>query len=163
MVDEEITARWPGNCFACSSPSGLGLRFHRTESGAATLCVVPQHYCGFDGLVHGGIIATILDETSCWALFAALGRLGVTREMTTRFLRPVPVGVELLVAGRVRQHDLRGALVSCTMCDAHGELLAEGESAWAFPRISRIATLAGVHESELEQFLHQCCPVPPMP
>jgi uncharacterized protein (TIGR00369 family) len=155
---EPVAGRWPGRCFACSNPAGLNLRFWHTEEGAMTRCRIPADYCGFDGLVHGGIIATLLDETSCWALFARLGRLGVTREMTTRFLRPVAVDSDLVVTGRVLEHDQRGAVVTVSLCDAAGALLAEGESSWSFPRLSRIAHLAEVPEKTLERFLADCRP-----
>lgn len=148
--------RWPGSCFACSNPSGLQLRFRHAPDGAVTSCTVPSHYCGFDGLVHGGIIATLLDETSCWAIFASLGRLGVTREITTRFLKPVMVDTELVVSGRIVSHDARTAVVRATVSDTAGNTLAEGESSWAFPRLSRIADLAKLEEQVLQRFLDDC-------
>lgn len=155
--EHQVMGRWPGSCFACSSPTGLQLRFIHTPDGASTRCTVPAKYCGFDGLVHGGIIATLLDETSCWAIFACLGRLGVTREITTRFIKPVMVNTELVVSGRIISHDARNAVVRATVSDAAGNLLAEGESSWAFPRLSRIADLAGVEEQTLQNFLDDCC------
>jgi uncharacterized protein (TIGR00369 family) len=160
---EPVAGRWPGSCFACSNQAGLNLRFWHTEDGALTRCRIPPAYCGFDGLVHGGIIATLLDETSCWAVFARLGRLGVTREMTTRFLRPVAIDSELVVEGRVLEHDQRGAVVKVSLSDAAGTLLAEGESVWAFPRLSRIADLAEIPEETLKRFLSDCCPKASLP
>jgi uncharacterized membrane protein affecting hemolysin expression len=40
--------------------------------------------------------------------------------------------------------------------DADGELLAEAKSSWSFPRLSRIAALAGVEEGVLQNFLDDC-------
>lgn len=158
LCGRPVAGRWPGRCFACSNPAGLNLSFFHTEDGVLTRCRIPETYCGFDGLVHGGIIATIMDETSCWAIFGRLGRLGVTREMTTRFLRPVAIESDLVVEGKVVEYDQRGARVTVSLCDAGGTLLAEGESLWSFPRLGRIADLAGVPEAELLQFLSDCCP-----
>lgn len=155
---KKVAGRWPGRCFACSNPSGLNLNFIHTEEGALTRCRIPETYCGFDGLVHGGIIATLMDETSCWAIFARLGRLGVTRDMTTRFLRPVAIESELVAEGKILQYDQRGATVKVTVSDAEGTLLAEGESSWSFPRLSRIADLADIPEETLQRFLDDCCP-----
>lgn len=153
----EITARWPGSCFACSNPNGLQLKFWRTQEGAVSRCSIPAGYCGFDGLVHGGIIATMLDEISCWAIFARLGKLGVTRDMMTRFHKPVRTETGLILAADIVSSDPRSALVRATVRDADNTLLAEGESNWAFPRLSRIAGLAGAEESVLQQFLDECC------
>ena len=153
-----VKGKWPGSCFACSNPSGLNLRFWHVEDGAAADCTVPAQFCGFDGLVHGGFISMILDEACCWALFARYGRLGVTRQLTVRFLMPVPTGAALQVEGRVQTIDARTAQVIVVIRNDAGEVLAEGESSWSFPRLARIAGLAGVAEQTLERFLADCCP-----
>gem|GEM_PF-4431615 len=56
---------WPGNCFACSPRNRYGLKliFFRTEQGIA----------------HGGIVATLLDEVAAWALIAHAGNPGLPR------------------------------------------------------------------------------------
>ena len=156
----EITGRWPGSCFGCSdaNPHGLHLRFRHTERGCATNCAIAETFCGFDGLVHGGVVATLLDEAAAWALIARLGRLGVTRAMTIRYLKPVPTAAELSITGVIDSHDERSAIVRSSIHAQDGSLLAEAESTWAFPRLSRIAALAGVGEATLEQFIDSCRP-----
>ncbi|MGD0845184.1 MAG: PaaI family thioesterase [Geobacteraceae bacterium] len=154
----EILGQWPGHCFGCSpnNPYGLQLRFRRAAQGCVAECVVPDRLCGFDGLVHGGIIATLLDEAAAWAVIAHLGRLGLTREMTTRYLRPVPTNTEILLQGCVNCHDGHNAVVRSTIHASDGTLLAESESRWAFAKLSRIASVAGVEEKILQQFLDDC-------
>nr|WP_279342406.1 PaaI family thioesterase [Geotalea sp. SG265] len=156
----EVTAQWPGSCFACSAdhPHGLHLRFRRTSDGVASLCSVTEQFCGFDGMAHGGIITTLLDEASAWALMARHGKLGVTREMTVRFLKPVRTGQDLVVQARITFFDNKAALVEGTVQDLDGEVLAESSCSWAFPRLSRIAGLAGVEEARLQSFLDDCRP-----
>ena len=155
----EIQGRWPGSCFGCSptNPHGLQLRFRRVEQGCATRCAIPDKLCGFDGLVHGGIIATLLDEAAAWALIAHLGRLGLTREMTTRYFKPVPTNTDIVVEGRILSHDTHNAVIRSSIHAADGTLLAEAESKWAFAKLSRIASIAGVEEKILQQFLDDCC------
>ncbi len=158
MNNNEIEARWPGSCFGCSpsNPIGLKLRFRHAERGCVTRCSIPDILCGFDGLVHGGILSTILDETAAWALFAHLGRFAVTRELTTRFIKPVATNMEIIVEGRVVSHDKGKAQVYCSIRSPEGELLTEAESDWVFVKTSRIASLAGVEEEVLRDFLEQC-------
>jgi len=153
-----VRGRWPGCCFVCSEghPHGLALRFHHTEDGVACLTTISDAFCGFDGMVHGGIISTLMDEAAAYALFARHGRLGVTREMSTRFLKPVATGTKLRVVGRVLSFAPPGAEVTMAIYDPAGELLAEGRSSWSFPRLSRIAALAGVQEEVLQKFLDDC-------
>ena len=157
-MDSEILGQWPGGCFGCSprNPHGLRLSFRRTDVGCNARCTVPDRLCGFDGLVHGGIIATLLDEAAAWACIAHLGKLGLTREMTTRYIKPVPTNAEILLEGRVMSHDAHNAAVRSSICAGDGTLLAEAESGWAFARLSRIASVAGVEERVLQQFLDDC-------
>lgn len=154
----EVGGRWPGSCFACSAdhPHGLHLRFSHTPEGVVATCTVPDQYCGFDGMVHGGIITTLLDEASAWALMARHGKLGVTREMTVRFLKPVLTGQELVVEARIVEFDSKTAAVQGSVKNSDGESLAESSCSWAFPRLSRIAGLAGVEEQRLQAFLDDC-------
>ena len=160
MDEADIRARWPGACFGCSptNPHGLKLRFRHAEQGCVTRCTLSDSLCGFDGLVHGGILSTVLDETAAYALFAHLGRFAVTREMTTRFIKPVATNTEIVVEGRVVRHDKVKAHVHCSIRSQDGELLTEADSDWVFAKTSRIASLAGVEEEVLCDFLEQCRP-----
>ena len=118
----------------------------------------PKPSAGSTELVHGGVVATLLDEAAAWAVIARLGRLGVTREMTIRYLKPVPTAAELSITGVIDSHDERSAIVHSSIHAQDGSLLAEAESTWAFPRLSRIAALAGVGETTLQQFIDSCRP-----
>jgi len=153
-----VRGRWPGSCFVCSEghAHGLGLRFHHTKDGVVCFTAISNAFCGFDGMVHGGIISTLMDEAAAYALFARHGKLGVTREMSTRFLKPVATGTQLRVVGRVESFAPPSAEVIMAIYDMAGELLAEGRSSWSFPRLSRIAALAGVKEEVLQGFLDDC-------
>lgn len=153
-----VHGRWPGCCFVCSDghPHGLQIRFRHTGTGVVSLCRVPGSYCGFDGMVHGGIISALMDEAAAYALFARHGKLGVTREMTVRFLKPVRTDTDIRVEARIVAVASADAEVTMTIHAIDGTCLAEAESRWAFPRLSRIATLAGVDESVLRQFLDDC-------
>lgn len=155
MRQREVPNYWPGKCFGCSprNHQGLQLRFWLSENGCFTRCSVPSHLCGFDGLVHGGIISTLLDEVGAWTIIARLQRFGITRGITVRFLRPVPTEVELLVEGEIISHDDRSAVLHSTVNLGDGELLAEADANWMLPSLSTIARLSGVKESELQRIL----------
>lgn len=158
MGHPEIPNRWPGNCFGCSpaNPHGLRLRFWRSEHGCYTRCAIPEHLCGFDRVAHGGIIATLLDEVSAWTVIARLGRLGVTREISIRYLRPVPTGTEVHAEGQVLSSDDRVAVVRARITlpgNPEHEVLAESTSTWALPKISNIARISGLDEPALQEYL----------
>lgn len=93
-------------CFVCGLGNGLGLHasFFETDSGELVAVIKPrEEHQSYPGRMHGGVAAAILDETIGRAI--AIGKddqvWGVTVELTTKYLKPVPLDVELRVVGRV--------------------------------------------------------------
>lgn len=79
-------------CFACGpdNPHGLRLRFETSKSGGAVANWVPEEYTeGFRGIVHGGIVSTVLDEAMSKAV-AAAGASALTAELRVRLRHHVP-------------------------------------------------------------------------
>lgn len=90
------------NCFACGAdnPSGMHLKM-RVEDGRALVDFKPSEiYQGFPGAMHGGILATILDEVMAWAIYAA-GSWAVTAKMEIRYRDPGPLDGTLHGVGEV--------------------------------------------------------------
>lgn len=79
-------------CFVCGSKNGCGLkvRFYTYGDGEAHTDFTPRdELCGYTGVVHGGIMATVLDEILGWGVSLGIGRFTVTGELTVRYVRPV--------------------------------------------------------------------------
>jgi uncharacterized protein (TIGR00369 family) len=88
-------------CFACgrSNPIGLGLQFKRTTGGKVFARFSPTEYHqGWDGIVHGGLLATLMDEAMAHSI-TMNGDSAVTAKMEIRYKQPVPVGQTLEVIG----------------------------------------------------------------
>jgi uncharacterized protein (TIGR00369 family) len=83
----------PHHCFACGTLNehGLGLVLHVEPRRAWIETVLDRRFEGWEGVAHGGIVATILDEVMAWSL-AAEDNWGVTARMAVQFRRPVEVG-----------------------------------------------------------------------
>ena len=81
------------NCFGCSpiNASGLQMKFSTDESTVFSRLTVPDHLCGWDRLVHGGVISTILDEIMSWTGIYMLKQITMTKSMTVDFIKPVQV------------------------------------------------------------------------
>jgi uncharacterized protein (TIGR00369 family) len=157
MIEREIPNYWKGQCFGCSRTNtrGLGLRFWHLEQGCYTRCSIPDYLCGMDGLAHGGIIAFLLDEVAQWAMIAHIGRMGLTREIAVRYLKPVPTDTEVVVAGKIITQDGKEVEVRSTMHSNDNLLLAESKSKWHLARISTIAKMSKVDELTLQNFFSQ--------
>jgi uncharacterized protein (TIGR00369 family) len=159
MTPQEIPNPWPGHCFGCSPRNvhGLQLRFWRSEGGCFTTCAIPDHLCGWDGLVHGGIIATLLDEISGWTLISQLGKLGVTGKFTIRYIKPVHTNTELRVRGEISKQNRNLVVIRSTIhaADNEEQLLVEGESKWILPEADKLEALTGMDAARLQQFFDQ--------
>jgi acyl-coenzyme A thioesterase PaaI-like protein len=98
-------------CFGCGdvNPIGLHLRFAPDgDAVSASFIPSPEHQ-GFGGIVHGGIISTILDEAMAWAT-AHAGFWAMTGDIRVRFRRPLNIGDSTVVTARVS--GVRGRLVT---------------------------------------------------
>jgi uncharacterized protein (TIGR00369 family) len=116
-------------CFGCgeANPVGLHLRFFLAEDGTVVSnAAVPDTYEGPPGYVHGGIIATLLDETMSKAV-RSRGVVAMTRHMEVDYKRPVPSSAAVRMEGRVVRSEGRKHWVEARILDAAGVELAAGK------------------------------------
>jgi acyl-coenzyme A thioesterase PaaI-like protein len=115
------------SCFVCgdSNASGLKLRFE-TDGRMVQARFVPRpEHAGFKQTVHGGIIATVLDEIMVWACAVQSRRFAYCAELNVRFASPLRPGEEALLTGELvsnRRNKLFEA--AGEMRDGSGRLLA---------------------------------------
>jgi acyl-coenzyme A thioesterase PaaI-like protein len=86
---------------------------------------IPDHLGGWNAVVHGGVVSTILDETMSWAAMVLLKRLSFTQKMTVEFMKTVAVGATMEAEGRILAvRDNREADVEGVLTDADGNVCA---------------------------------------
>ena len=90
------------NCFACGTlnAGGLGLVLHVEPGRSWTELALDRRFEGWENVIHGGILCTILDEVMAWALVGE-DNWGLTARMAVDFRRPVMVGVPMRAEGWV--------------------------------------------------------------
>jgi acyl-coenzyme A thioesterase PaaI-like protein len=72
------------------------------QSGIVSIDFAPKAvHIGFQGIIHGGLLATLFDESMVWAATWANKRFCVCGEFSVRFRRPVHVGEPLHLEARV--------------------------------------------------------------
>ena len=105
MAEERIKIPKPQghHCFACGTenPIGLNLQFYRLGDAVCTEITLDKQYEGWEGVIHGGIVSTLLDEVMSWAIMYTKKVFLVTRKMDIKYVRPVLVGTPLRVAGKL--------------------------------------------------------------
>lgn len=122
--------RWPGmkhNCFGCSPDNAHGLRL-RFEENLEDVTVsasfkIARRFEGPPGHVHGGIIATILDE-AMGKVNRQKGVVALTRHMSIDFLHPVPLNVPLRARGWVVRQEGRKHFHAGEILTPEGKVLA---------------------------------------
>jgi acyl-coenzyme A thioesterase PaaI-like protein len=116
-------------CFACGPENPLGLRLHFEYGENSARCVVniePQ-FSGWKQMLHGGIVATLLDEAMAHAAIAA-GVRAVTARLEIRFRDAAPIGVPLTLAGAIERRRGKVLDATATLSDGAGTVYAEGRS-----------------------------------
>jgi uncharacterized protein (TIGR00369 family) len=124
MADEFRDNR---GCFVCGekNSAGLGLKFRMDkERGIAEVEVrFAEHFQGWENVVHGGLLATVLDEAMIYAA-AAKGVRCVTGEITVRYVEAAPTGAALKLKGRFMDEKGRMILAESEILDPDGRVLA---------------------------------------
>ena len=108
-------------CFVCGRENPVGLRAQFTSDGRRIYCTYTPRgeYQGYPGVVHGGILCALLDETlgrTCFLI--GDDNWMVTAKMEVRFKAPVPTGESLTAMGEIVRD--RGRLL-----ESHGEIRLE--------------------------------------
>ncbi|GAC1306048.1 MAG: PaaI family thioesterase [Vulcanimicrobiaceae bacterium] len=115
-----------GFCIGCGLESTIGLkmRFAIAEDRSVTSALtIARPFQGWSDVVHGGIVALVLDEAMAHAA-GAHGHLGVTAELNVRFRKAVTIATPLVVYGNVLWQRRNVFGLEATVCDASQRLLA---------------------------------------
>lgn len=131
-------------CFVCGvfNVAGLRVRFYSVdETTCEARVVLTDHYQGYPGIAHGGIVATVLDEIMGRALLGSdQNRLLFTGTMQVKYRLHVPLDTEILFRGKIIKD--RGRIAQ-----AEGwAILPDGTVA-----VEATSTLIGVPQEQLEQ------------
>lgn len=128
--NETMGASSQDSCFACGkdNPHGLHLEFETSATGESTANWVPAALTeGFRGIVHGGIVSTVLDEAMSKSV-AAAGFAAFTAEIHVRFREHVVSECPVQVRGWIDTKAKRLIKTEASITDSQGKELAH---AWA--------------------------------
>ncbi len=120
------------NCFVCGrdNVNGLGLSFYEVGPDEVMAeVVIPTHFEGYPGIVHGGIVATMLDEIAeRAAMIGEHTRFRLTAKLEIRYRKPVPSGKVLRLRGIVVRKSGRIAHTHCELILPDGTVAAEADA-----------------------------------
>ena len=113
-------------CFGCGkdNPIGLKLRFDWDGKTAKTEFTPSELYQGWTGIMHGGVIACLLDEAMSYAtVFEKIDT--VTAKMQVRIKRPIKIGEPLSITGSITKKTRRLVETEATIFLKDGTPAAE--------------------------------------
>ena len=122
------------HCFVCGVENDFGLKldFYQTTLGEVIVeTVVPERYQGYPGIVHGGVVASLVDEV--------LGRVHMgtdienprfmyTAKLTVQYRKPVPTNKHIKIVGHAIKTKKRTATSIAEIFGPDGEILVEASA-----------------------------------
>ena len=100
-----VIARGHPNCVVCSLANSRGLQLdflYGDDRSIAATFTCDETLEGYRGIMHGGMISSVLDGAMTHCMFAH-GKTAVTAEMSTRFRHPVLIRQVATVSARIRR------------------------------------------------------------
>ena len=141
------------NCFACSPAnlSGLRMKFYTDDERIFSWVTIPAHMGGWNNIVHGGILSTILDETMGWAGLYLLEQLTLTKTMTVDFLKAAVVGDKLRVEGWIQDIiGKREAIANAIVYNSKNDVCAKSEGKFTLISLE-LGKRIGIVKNEFEK------------
>lgn len=122
------------NCFICGENNVAGLKMYFYEIDTDEVVGFfkgSEIHCSYPDRMHGGVISAILDETIGRAIMIRNPELlGFTTQLSVKFRKPVPIGIELICVGRVTNDTSRIFMGSGEILNEQGEVLASAQGTY---------------------------------
>ena len=123
------------HCFICGMENPIGLHLHIYETAPGEVestYTASDHFQGYPGVLHGGIVGAIIDEISGRAHMGSdplNPRFMFTAKMEVKYRKNVPIGKPLKLLGKAGKSRAKSAEAWAGIFDAEtNELLAEGST-----------------------------------
>lgn len=117
-------------CLICGMENSAGVRgqFYNMEDGSVGgLFTFREEHQSYPGRVHGGMLATMIDELAGRVLWVdEPEKIAVTMDIEVKYRKPVPYNVPLKGRGAYLQKLSRAYSAKCEIMDMDGNVLAEG-------------------------------------
>ncbi len=118
-------------CFACGleNPHGLQLTFHYSADGskAETRFTPESKYQGWENVVHGGILMTVMDETMAKVAVHS-GHRVLTGEISAKFKKPADVQEQLTCIAEIEEIKKKIIYTRASIFKQDGTLVSEAHS-----------------------------------
>lgn len=121
------------DCFGCCHDNPIGLQMDFYEDGEDVVCFwKPRHdHQGWSNVLHGGIQATLIDETAAWVAFRKVQLMGVTSKLEVKYRKPVmTTDLQLTLRGHLASRHRNIATIEVTLENSQGEVCTEATAVY---------------------------------
>ncbi|KAF9561491.1 Thioesterase/thiol ester dehydrase-isomerase [Agrocybe pediades] len=123
------------------------IRVKNDESESVVFLHLGRGLCGHDGIVHGGLLATLLDETLARTAISNLPeKVGVTAQLTLNYRAPTMADQFVVIKTKIDQLKGRKATVTGRVEDLNGTVLVEASATFVQPRYAKL-----LHSNQLRK------------
>jgi uncharacterized protein (TIGR00369 family) len=139
------------NCFGCSpgNPRGLQMEFFSDGDHVISWVTVERDFCGYENLVHGGIISTICDEIISWTAVTLLKKLILTKSLSVDFLKPLFVDKKIKAVGTILEKKDKEVVIEGALYNEEGLLCAKATGRLALVDMEKLKKIGNVGEDSL--------------
>lgn len=111
------------NCFACAptNPCGLKMEFYEDGDDVVCLWTPDDNFQGWFNTLHGGIQATLVDESAGWLIARKMQTSGMTTNLNIKYKKPVPTGKDIKIEIRARIKETKRNFVFIDACIKHDD------------------------------------------
>ncbi|THH18808.1 hypothetical protein EW146_g2220 [Bondarzewia mesenterica] len=124
------------------------VRARKDESESWIFIHVGRGLCGHDGIVHGGLLATLLDEgLARVAIMNLPEKIGVTAKLCINYRAPTRADQFIVLKTRLVELKGRKAIVSGTVEDMDGTVLVEATATFVQPKYAKLLSSSSIHQA----------------
>lgn len=150
------------NCFACgtANPRGLKLEFYYTGEEVCSDIALERFFEGWGNVAHGGILSTLLDEVMSWTVIYMKRVFFFTRKMEIKYIKPVLVGTDLTVKGRLGDESHKRLVkVKGEIVDKSGKLLTRSTGEYVILSEDQFSSVSERERQEMNQLFSKLPPL----
>lgn len=142
-------------CFACgpANDRGLQMKFYKTGNILYSEISIPEYMSGWNGVAHGGILSTLLDEVMGWGAIVLLKKFILTKSMTVNYLSPVRVLDMLRVESEVKERiSEREAIMEARILNSEGKVCVTATGIFALMNKEFLTRLDVTDKNQIDYF-----------
>ena len=116
-------------CFGCAphNENGLKMEFYEDGEDVVSFWDAPDHFQGYNFILHGGVRATLIDELAAWVVFVKLKTAGYTTKLEVAYSGPVYTNRgKITLRGRLKDMRKNIAVVEVEILDENGKVVTSG-------------------------------------